>query len=137
MNQKRLGDVVGPFAGQEPLPLLREVLDLLHYLAARHRFAFLSGIAAGTDLPFERGEDRARLPCRDAPMPNLFRGQRGGRGVEEGLRGAGRGGARYDFDTGFGASLEILSSRTSRPSRAKEPAENVPIEVRSSGQVHQ
>src|SRR5918995_2326543 len=43
--------VVGPFAGQEPLPLLREVLDLLHDLSARHRFAFLSGIAAGTDLP--------------------------------------------------------------------------------------
>src|ERR671921_2258724 len=31
--------VVGPFAGQEPLPLLREVLDLLHDLSARHRFA--------------------------------------------------------------------------------------------------
>ena len=43
--------VVGPFAGQKPLPLLREVLDLLHDLTARHRFAFLSGIAAGTDLP--------------------------------------------------------------------------------------
>src|SRR5215211_1445223 len=66
--------VVGPFAGQEPLPLLREVLDLLHDLAARHRFAFLSRIAAGTGLPFERGEDRARLPaamlrCRACSPP--------------------------------------------------------------------
>src|SRR5215204_3892236 len=43
--------VVGPFPGQKPLPLLREVLDLLHDLTARHRFAFLSGIPAGTDLP--------------------------------------------------------------------------------------
>src|SRR5215203_1961192 len=55
--------VVGPFPGQKPLPLLREVLDLLHDLTARHRFACLSGIAAGTDLPFERGRDRARLPA--------------------------------------------------------------------------
>src|ERR671921_1857985 len=31
--------VMGPFAGQKPLPLLREVLDLLHDLSARHRFA--------------------------------------------------------------------------------------------------
>src|ERR671910_210682 len=44
--------VVGAFPGQKPLPLLREILDLLHDLAARHRIAFLSGIAAGTDLPF-------------------------------------------------------------------------------------
>src|ERR671911_1519997 len=43
--------VVGPFPGQKPLPLLREVLDLLHDLTARHRFAFLSEIAAGTNLP--------------------------------------------------------------------------------------
>src|SRR5215211_6471222 len=55
--------VMGPFAGQKPLPLLREVLDLLHDLTARHRFAFLSGIAAGTELPFKRGRDRARLPA--------------------------------------------------------------------------
>src|SRR5687767_3606710 len=47
--------VVGPFPGQKPLPLLREVLDLLHDLSARHRFTFLSGIAAVTDFPFERG----------------------------------------------------------------------------------
>src|SRR5919112_2938972 len=44
--------VVGPFPGQKPLPLLREVLDLLQDLGVRHRFAFLSGIAAGTDLPY-------------------------------------------------------------------------------------
>src|SRR5215217_7204851 len=54
---------MGPFPGQKPLPLLREILDLLHDLSARHRFALLSGIAAGTDLPFERGKDRARLPA--------------------------------------------------------------------------
>src|ERR671912_2911144 len=42
--------VVGPFAGQKSLPLGGEVLDHLHDLSARHRFAFLSGIAAGTDL---------------------------------------------------------------------------------------
>src|SRR3712207_1219088 len=59
--------MVGPFAGQKPLPLLREVLDLLHDLAARHRSAFLSEIAAGTDLPFERDEDRAHLPRREIP----------------------------------------------------------------------
>src|SRR5215208_330536 len=53
--------VVGPFPGQKPLPLLREVLDLLRDLTARHRFAFLSGIAAGTGLPYDRGKDRARL----------------------------------------------------------------------------
>src|SRR5215208_3824676 len=43
--------VVGPFPDQKSLPLLREVLDLLHDLTACHRFAFLWGIAAGTDLP--------------------------------------------------------------------------------------
>src|ERR671911_1116857 len=43
--------VVGPFPGQKSLPLLREVLDLLHDLTACHRCTFLSGIAAGTNLP--------------------------------------------------------------------------------------
>src|ERR671911_3171149 len=43
--------VVGPFPDQKSLPLLREVLDLLQDLSACHRFAFLSGIAAGTNLP--------------------------------------------------------------------------------------
>src|SRR3712207_9146061 len=68
--------VVGPFPGQKPLPLLREVLDLLHDLTARHRFAFLSGIACGDGRLVRtwRGPGTS-FPPGDAQTPNLLSGQ--------------------------------------------------------------